>query len=118
MERAKFLFTDADLRPRYVKREGQVLVNTWHGTPQKHMGRKNSADKIGVGTLQRINLLSDYLVFPSKYMAEVIMQDYMIANISPAKILWEGYPRNCIFCRLLIILSFEMLFFSFCLPLN
>ncbi|MCI8650783.1 MAG: glycosyltransferase [Anaerotruncus sp.] len=97
MERAKFLFTDADLQKYYVKRPGQILVNTWHGTPQKHMGRKNQSEKIGVGTLQRTNMVSDYLVYPSRYMGEVMMGDYMVANLSKAKILWEGYPRNSIF---------------------
>lgn len=97
MERAKFLFTDADLPKYYVKRPDQLLVNTWHGTPQKHMGRRNQNERIGVGTLQRMNMVSDYLVYPSRYMGEVMMGDYMIANLSKAKILWEGYPRNCIF---------------------
>lgn len=97
MERAKFIFTDADLQKYYVKRPGQVIVNTWHGTPQKHMGRRNQSERIGVGTLQRMNMVSDYLVYPSRYMGEVMMGDYMIANLSKAKILWEGYPRNCVF---------------------
>lgn len=61
------------------------------------MGRKNQSEKIGVGTLQRMNMVSDYLVYPSRYMGEVMMGDYMIANLSKAKILWEGYPRNCVF---------------------
>lgn len=97
MEQAKYLFTDADLPKYYVKRRSQILVNTWHGTPLKHMGRKNQSEKIGVGTLQRMNMVSDYLVYPSRYMGEVMMGDYMIANLSKAKILWEGYPRNCVF---------------------
>lgn len=97
MERARFLFTDADLPKYYVKRPGQVLVNTWHGTPQKHMGRRNQSERVSVGTLQRMDMVSDYLVYPSRYMGEVMMGDYMIANLSKAKLLWEGYPRNCVF---------------------
>lgn len=97
IERAKFLFTDADLPKYYVKRPGQVLLNTWHGTPQKYMGRNNKKERLGVGTLQRINMVSDYLVYPSRYMGEIMMGGYMVANLSKAKILWEGYPRNCVF---------------------
>lgn len=97
MERAKYLFTDADLQKYYIKRPGQVVVNTWHGTPQKHMGRRNRSERIGVGTLQRMNMVSDYLVYPNRYMGEIMMGDYMVTNLSKAKILWEGYPRNCVF---------------------
>lgn len=97
MELAKYIFTDANLRPEYVKKEGQIVLNTWHGTPLKLMGRKNCTEKIEVGTQQRINFNCDYLLYPNRYMAEIMLKDYMIENLTPAKILWEGYPRNAVF---------------------
>ena len=39
LARVKFIFTDTSVSTIYTKREEQVLVNTWHGTPLKKMGR-------------------------------------------------------------------------------
>lgn len=97
MEIAKYIFTDANLRPEYVKKDGQIVVNTWHGTPLKKMGKENITEKINVGTQQRINLNCDYLIYPNAFMADAMLKDYMIENLTTAKILWEGYPRNSVF---------------------
>ena len=46
---AKYLFNDTTFPAWFIKREGQVYLNTWHGTPFKMMGRDvwNRAYAIG-----------------------------------------------------------------------
>ncbi len=39
MARSKYLFTDTSFNSFFIKREGQVVINTWHGTPLKKMAR-------------------------------------------------------------------------------
>ena len=43
LEKAKYIFTDSGIQAKYVKREGQIFVNTWHGTPFKTIGLRCNA---------------------------------------------------------------------------
>lgn len=97
LEKAKYIFTDSGIRPKYVKREGQIFVNTWHGTPLKVMGKDNVAEEHRLGNVQHPLLSSDYLLYPNYYMKEKMLNAYMIERIYPGKILMEGYPRNSVF---------------------
>ena len=99
LEKAKFIFTDSGIRPKYVKREGQIFVNTWHGTPLKVMGKDNVAEEHRLGNVQHPLLSSDYLLYPNHYMKEKMLNAYMIEKIFPGKILMEGYPRNSVFLK-------------------
>ena len=96
-EKARYIFTDAGIRPKYVKRQGQTFVHTWHGTPLKVMGIDNTAEEHRLGNTQHPLLSSDYLLYPNDFMAEKMLKGYMIEKIYPGKILFEGYPRNSIF---------------------
>ena len=97
LEKAKYIFTDSGIRPKYVKREGQIFVNTWHGTPLKLMGKYNIAEEHRLGNVQHPLLSSDYLLYPNEYMMDKMLDSYMIEKIYPGKILLEGYPRNSAF---------------------
>ena len=97
LEKAKYIFTDSGIRPKYVKREGQVFVNTWHGTPLKIMGFKNTPEEHRIGNAQHPLLSSDYLLYPNDYMMEKMLNGYMIEKIYSGKVLLEGYPRNSVF---------------------
>lgn len=97
MERAKYIFYDAGMQTRFVKREGQIFVNTWHGTPFKLMGKSVLAERHSLGNVQRNFLMSDYLLFPNKYMQEIFMKDYMLENLWKGSSLLAGYPRNAVF---------------------
>ena len=41
LERAKYIFTDSGIRPKFIKSPNQTFVNVWHGTPLKYMGVDN-----------------------------------------------------------------------------
>ncbi|MDO5815852.1 MAG: CDP-glycerol glycerophosphotransferase family protein, partial [Methanobrevibacter sp.] len=97
LEKAKYIFTDSGIRPKYVKKEGQIFINTWHGTPLKVMGKDNTAEEHRLGNVQHPLLSSDYLLYPNDYMMKKMLKSYMIDKIYPGKILLEGYPRNSVF---------------------
>lgn len=97
MEQAKYIFYDAGMQTRFVKREGQVFVNTWHGTPFKLMGKSVFAERHAIGNIQRNFLMSDYLLFPNKYMQQIFIRDYMLENLWQGTSLLAGYPRNAVF---------------------
>ena len=94
---AKYLFTDTSFPRQYVKKEGQIITNTWHGTPLKFMGVDVKNRIYAMGNVQRNLLFSDYLVFPNEYMKEIMVRSYQLQNLYQGTILCEGYPRNSCF---------------------
>ena len=97
LERAKYIFTDSGIQGKYVKRDGQIFVNTWHGTPLKLMGCDNISEITTLGYIQHSLLNADYLIYPNEYMADKMTNAYMIEKIFPGHVLFEGYPRNSVF---------------------
>ena len=97
LEIAKYIITDSGMRPKYVKRPGQVVLETWHGTPLKTMGIDNQAEEHRCANIQQVFFASDYLLYPNDYMKDKMLNAYMMEKIYPGTILLEGYPRNSIF---------------------
>lgn len=95
LARAKYLVTDLYIANEYIKREGQILISTAHGTPIKAMGRDCHSET--QGHLQRTHTLADYQVFPSAYMKEKLFSAFMEDNLFTGKALKSGYCRNDIF---------------------
>ncbi|MDE7299530.1 MAG: CDP-glycerol glycerophosphotransferase family protein, partial [Lachnospiraceae bacterium] len=96
---AKYLFNDTTFPAWFIKREGQVYLNTWHGTPFKMMGRDVWNRAYAIGNVQRNFLLADYLLYPNDYMKEKMLSSYMLNNLWRGAAMLEGYPRNSIFFR-------------------
>lgn len=94
---AKYLFNDVCFDWKYIKRPGQVYVNTWHGTPLKTIGFDVTKEKYVMGNIQRNLIMADYLTSPSDYFTEKILYAYHIDKLFPGTILHSGYPRNSVF---------------------
>lgn len=94
---SEYIVCDATLKNFFMKREGQVYLNVWHGTPFKVMGRKVAHEPHATGNAQKNFVAADYLLYPNEYMMDHMVEDYMISDISPAKAVLGGYPRNSAF---------------------
>lgn len=94
---AKYIFTDTSLPVYFIKRSEQIYFNTWHGTPLKTLGRSSHDEMHRIGNLQKNFRIADYVLYPSEYMKEHMLSDYMLENVSTNKIMLAGYPRNSIF---------------------
>ena len=94
--RAKFLFNDTSFGQFFIKKEGQVYTNTWHGTPWKLMGDDDRKRAFATGNIKRNLLFSDYLLFPSKSAKESMVSAYGLDNLYQGNILEAGYPRNAV----------------------
>ena len=93
----KYLITDNSFPPYYVKRKGQIMLNTWHGTPLKTLGRCDIANSSSISNVQKNFTTSDYVLFPNKYTRDIFMEDYCLKNISQNKVILADYPRNIAF---------------------
>ena len=96
-EQARYIFSDVAMPFRFIKKEGQIFVDTWHGTPLKTMGKRVTAERHSLGNIQRGFSQADYLVYPNRFMEKVMLRDYMVENICSGKVMHEGYPRNTVF---------------------
>lgn len=95
---AHYLITDTSFSPKFIKKQGQIILNTWHGIPLKTLGKKISNEFHDIGNVQRNIIMSDYFLTPNKFMMKHIIEDYMLENIAKnTKFLLMGYPRNEIF---------------------
>ncbi|MCI8992680.1 MAG: glycosyltransferase [Eubacterium sp.] len=94
---AKYLFLDTSFAREYMKKEGQVITNTWHGTPLKLMGKDVTNRVYAMGNVQRNLQMADYLVYPNRYMKETMMKAYCLDNLYNGTVLCSGYPRNSVF---------------------
>lgn len=92
----KYLINDATFPNYWIKKEGQVYINTWHGTPLKAMGRKVHND-VFFGNVQKNLVNADYLLYPNIFTKDVMIRDYMLENISSNSYILGGYPRNTVF---------------------
>lgn len=94
---AKYLINNSTFPSYFIKKENQIYINTWHGTPLKAMGRniKNSPNELG--NTQRNFMMSDYLIYQNEFMFNKMREDYMLDNFYKGEYLISGYPRNDIF---------------------
>lgn len=94
---AKYLINDTSFGPYFIKKEEQIYLNTWHGTPLKTLGKSDRSNFHNIGNIQKNFVISDYLLYPNEYTMQHMIEDYMLENISSGKYILAGYPRNEIF---------------------
>lgn len=94
---AKYLFNNATFVPYFIKKEGQIYLNTWHGTPLKNMGKKIKSAPNELGNTQRNFLMADYMLNPNDFTFERMKEDYMLDNLFKKQYVVAGYPRNAAF---------------------
>lgn len=94
---SKYLFNDTSFPTYFIKRKEQIYLNTWHGTPLKTLGKATANDFFDIANLQKNFAISNYLLYPSEYMMNRMLEDYMLNNIAEGKVMLCGYPRNEIF---------------------
>ncbi|WP_294975831.1 bifunctional glycosyltransferase family 2 protein/CDP-glycerol:glycerophosphate glycerophosphotransferase [uncultured Leuconostoc sp.] len=90
---AKYFVNNVNFeQPERIKRDGQIELQTMHGTPLKNMGFDvlNEWSSAGYERYLRKNLNWNYLTVPSDFVTEVAQNAYH----HQAKVLKYGYPRN------------------------
>ncbi len=91
---AKYLINDNTFQSFFIKKAGQIYLNTWHGTPLKTLGREMKKDFHNIGNAQKNFIVADYLLYPNEFTFEKITKDYMIRSLTKATYILAEYPRN------------------------
>ena len=94
MATAKYWVTNNRQAKRLKKREEQIIVSTWHGTPLKKLG-------LDIGNIHtrnprlkkeyiKVGRTWDYLISPNRYTTDILKSAFAYEG----EILECGYPRN------------------------
>lgn len=94
---AGYLVNDNTFIYCFIKREEQIYLNTWHGTPLKTLGRRSKSEYFSIGNAQKTFLDADYVLYPNRFTMDRMIEDYMVNNIGRFTPLLGGYPRNAAF---------------------
>ncbi|HEY7146066.1 MAG TPA: bifunctional glycosyltransferase family 2 protein/CDP-glycerol:glycerophosphate glycerophosphotransferase [Streptosporangiaceae bacterium] len=93
--RSRYVISNDDMPGNYVKRDGQVYVQTWHGTPLKRIGFDIEQPQFISGTsyfdhLARDVAKWDLLLSPNPFSTPVMRRAFHYDG----EICESGYPRN------------------------
>lgn len=91
----QYLISNSALPSYWVKKEGQIYINTWHGTPLKMLGRDaKDRNPASIQNAQRNFFSCDYLVMPNRYTIDRMTEAYDLEGMFTGQILDAGYPRT------------------------
>ncbi|MDP9801227.1 CDP-glycerol glycerophosphotransferase (TagB/SpsB family) [Arcanobacterium wilhelmae] len=92
---AEYLTNNASFSFEYMHREGQVSVNTWHGTPLKALGKDDKDSPYDYGNVARNFIHSTHLFMPNDFTSEIMTKRYQVSNLIGLGVAETvGYPRN------------------------
>lgn len=90
---SKYLVNNTNFPWYFRKVQGQIYLQTWHGTPLKRLGRdieNNHLTKSYLDTMDREATYWNYLISPSPYCTEIFPGAFNYSG----EIIETGYPRN------------------------
>jgi CDP-glycerol glycerophosphotransferase len=95
LARSRYLIANDDMQPPYWKRDGQVYLQTWHGTPLKRIGFDISRPQFISGTAYFDYLAADVakwdlLISPNPFSTPIMRSAFRYGG----EICEYGYPRN------------------------
>ncbi|MFD4867392.1 CDP-glycerol glycerophosphotransferase family protein [Streptomyces sp. NPDC058412] len=99
MGRARYIVANNHLPDWFQKRDGQVVVQTWHGTPLKRIGHDieavHFADKRYLERVEKEVQNWDMLVSPNSFSTPILKRAFQF----PGEMVESGYPRNDVLRR-------------------
>ncbi|RBQ34158.1 hypothetical protein C2125_11575 [Rahnella aquatilis] len=90
---AKLLINNSTFPPYFTKRNEQIYINTWHGTPLKTLGKDMNGRFLEHKNFTRNILQSDILISPNKFTTKILSNSHDIKGIYSGDIIESGYPR-------------------------
>ena len=100
LARSRYVISNDDMHYFYRKRDGQVYLQTWHGTPLKRIGFDIERPQFASGTAYFTQLANDVaqwdaLISPNPFSTPIMRRAFRFEGD-----IWEsGYPRNDVLSR-------------------
>ncbi|WP_406381714.1 CDP-glycerol glycerophosphotransferase family protein [Streptomyces sp. NBC_01618] len=97
LARSRYVVVNSAVGDWFVTRPGQQVVQTWHGTPLKKIGKDlqgaTKSNPAYIASLPHSYRQFDFVVSPNAYTTEIMRRAYTIEG----EMLESGYPRNDVF---------------------
>ncbi|WP_329023443.1 CDP-glycerol glycerophosphotransferase family protein [Streptomyces sp. NBC_01423] len=97
LARSRYVVVNSAVGDWFVTRPGQRVVQTWHGTPLKKIGKdlqgSPKSSPAYIASLPHSYRQFDFVVSPNAYTTEIMRRAYSIER----DMLESGYPRNDVF---------------------
>ncbi|MGA5044091.1 CDP-glycerol glycerophosphotransferase family protein [Streptomyces arboris] len=97
LARSRYVVVNTAIGDWFVTRPGQKVVQTWHGTPLKKIGKDLSgspkSNPAYIASLPHSYRQFDFVVSPNAYTTEIMSRAYCIEG----DMFESGYPRNDVF---------------------
>ncbi len=90
---ARLLINNVTFPGYFIRKEGQIYLNTWHGTPWKMMGKDVRGEFMIYGNVSRNFLQASHLISPNRYTTDILTEKYDIDGIYRGVTAETGYPR-------------------------
>ena len=94
---SKYLINNSSFPAYFIRRDEQVYLQTWHGTPLKTLGKRMRFGIESMYNVQHNFLHANYIMFPNEFTRKAIMEDYNLEALYTGIVVMNGYPRNSIF---------------------
>lgn len=94
---AQYLVCNSRFPSYFFKRDDQIYLNTWHGTPLKTLGKDIKHGLKDIGNNQTNFMMCDFLLYPNEYTRRCIMDSFYLDKLFTGDVMMCGYPRNAAF---------------------
>ncbi|MBU6114987.1 CDP-glycerol glycerophosphotransferase family protein [Mammaliicoccus lentus] len=93
LTKSKYLINNSTFPAYFTKKEKQIYINTWHGTPLKYMGLDVADNLLGTQNIIKNFLSTDIIVSPNEYTTSIFNKAFRLDGIHNGEIVEIGYPR-------------------------
>lgn len=90
---ARYLINNVSFAPYYVRRDGQIYLNTWHGTPLKTLGASMKQGVLEYENLARNFVQATHVASPNDLTDWALFEDHKISKYATAARRVIGSPR-------------------------
>jgi CDP-glycerol glycerophosphotransferase len=90
---SKYLVSNSTFPNWYVRRNGQIYANTWHGVPIKCMFKRENGKRAGYANSQRNFLQATHILLQNNYTAKELLETSNVFPLVADRTYLIGAPR-------------------------
>ncbi len=94
LAKAKYLINNVTFPEYFIRKEGQLYLNTWHGTPIKTLGKDIKDDFFAHKNATRNFLHASHIISPNSFTTKILTDNFDINDIYTGVVAQTGYPRQ------------------------
>ena len=94
LAQCKYLINNSSFPIYFTAKPNQVYVNTWHGTPLKHLGLDLDNSLLAIQNLTRNFLNTTYMITQNKHTTNVFKRAFQLNGLYDGTFIEDGYPRT------------------------